>query len=523
VSAGQTVEIQFAQSISQSFLGINLKCASCHDSFIDRWKLSEAYGLAAVYANRTLDIHRCDKPTGDTARAAWLFPELGQIDPQAPQPERLQQLAALMTHPQNGRFTRTIVNRLWHQLMGHGIVHPLDAMQTEPWNADLLDYLAVHLQDNGYDLKQTLELIATSQAYQSEAEVVAAGTDDHGYHYAGPRAKRLTAEQFMDAIWQLSGTAPVKFDAPVVRGTADEDGAEPIKLTAQWIWGDSAKNGGVPPAGETLAFSKTFRIEGQVKSAAAVLTCDNEYTLYVNGAEVAREVNWETVEAVPLTSRLKAGDNTIVIVGRNAGSGPNAAGLFFEARWKLADGREQIVASDKTWQFSADYPRQTAVGDWPLREIGWQPVTVVDALAVWANAVGSQAPGMLAGAPAAGRLMVRAALLQSDFLMRSLGRPNRDQIVSSRPNELTTLEAIDLSNNQTLARALAEGGKRLAQQTWPDADALIVHVYRSALTRDPTDAERAALRESLGTPPSAQAIEDMLWAVSMTPEFLLVR
>lgn len=42
MSAGQTVEIQFAQSVSQSFLGINLKCASCHDSFIDRWKLEEA-------------------------------------------------------------------------------------------------------------------------------------------------------------------------------------------------------------------------------------------------------------------------------------------------------------------------------------------------------------------------------------------------------------------------------------------------------------------------------------------------
>ena len=57
VSAGQTVEIQFAQSVAQSFLGINLKCASCHDSFIDQWKLTDAYSLAAVYSNRKLDIH----------------------------------------------------------------------------------------------------------------------------------------------------------------------------------------------------------------------------------------------------------------------------------------------------------------------------------------------------------------------------------------------------------------------------------------------------------------------------------
>ena len=90
-----------------------------------------------------LKIARCDKETGAVAQAAWIFPELGQVKADAPQPERLKQLAALMTHPEeNGRFTRTIVNRLWHRLMGRGIVHPVDAMQTEPWSADLLDFLA---------------------------------------------------------------------------------------------------------------------------------------------------------------------------------------------------------------------------------------------------------------------------------------------------------------------------------------------------------------------------------------------
>ena len=54
VSAGQSVPVQFAQSVGQVFLGINLKCASCHDSFIDRWKLDDSYGLAAVYAEAPL-------------------------------------------------------------------------------------------------------------------------------------------------------------------------------------------------------------------------------------------------------------------------------------------------------------------------------------------------------------------------------------------------------------------------------------------------------------------------------------
>jgi len=129
VNASQTREVQFAQNVSQVFLGINMKCASCHDSFIDRWKLDEAYGLAAIVATTPQEIHRCDQPTGRIARPAWLFPELGTIDPDAPQPRRLEQLAALMTAPENGRLSRTIVNRLWHRLMGRGIVHPVDAMQ----------------------------------------------------------------------------------------------------------------------------------------------------------------------------------------------------------------------------------------------------------------------------------------------------------------------------------------------------------------------------------------------------------
>lgn len=244
VSAGQTVEIQFAQSVSQSFLGINMKCASCHDSFIDRWKLDEAYGLAAIYSSRPLDITRCDKPTGRMAQASWLFPELGQVDPRAPQPERLKQLAALMTHPQNGRFTRTLVNRLWHRLMGRGIVHPLDAMQTEPWDADLLDHLAVYLSDHGHDLRRTLAYIASSRAYQSRSETLKPGVDDHGYTYAGPRSRRLTAEQLVDSIWQLTGTAPAKMDAPVMRGKPDPEAAKGLQIRATWVWGGQRQGRG---------------------------------------------------------------------------------------------------------------------------------------------------------------------------------------------------------------------------------------------------------------------------------------
>ena len=129
---GQSLPVHFAQSVSQSFLGINLKCASCHDSLIDQWTLADSYNLAAIYSEEPLELTRCDKPTGVMAKAAWLFPEIGQVDPPASKTERLGQLAALFTHPQNGRVARTIVNRLWARVIGRGIVHPLDAMGAEP-------------------------------------------------------------------------------------------------------------------------------------------------------------------------------------------------------------------------------------------------------------------------------------------------------------------------------------------------------------------------------------------------------
>ena len=175
VNASQVREIQFSQNVSQVFFGINMKCASCHDSFIDRWKLVDAYGLAAVIAEEPLEMARCDKPTGQIAVPKFPWPELGTIDAAQPRGKRLERLAGLVTHPDNGRFPRTIANRIWQRLMGRGIVHPVDVMANEPWSEDLLEYLATYLVDHGYDLKALIEHIVDSRAYQSSPAVASEG------------------------------------------------------------------------------------------------------------------------------------------------------------------------------------------------------------------------------------------------------------------------------------------------------------------------------------------------------------
>ena len=98
VNASQTPQMQAAQNISQVFLGVNLKCASCHNSFISTWKLADAYGMAGIYADDgPLEMVRCDKPTGQIAPIKFLYPQLGHDRRRAPRAKRLAQLAAVLT------------------------------------------------------------------------------------------------------------------------------------------------------------------------------------------------------------------------------------------------------------------------------------------------------------------------------------------------------------------------------------------------------------------------------------------
>jgi hypothetical protein len=529
VSAGQVPELQFSQSVSQTFLGINMKCASCHDSFTDRWKLRDAYGLAAIYSDHPMELVRCDIPTGRPAVAAWPFPELGQVDAARPREERLAQLAALITHPENGRYQRTIVNRLWHRLMGRGIVHPVDAMQTQPWNQDLLDVLANRLVETKYDLKAVLEFIATSQAYQSRAEILAAGADDKGYAYRGPRAKRLTAEQFVDAVWRLTGTTPAKIELKVPRAAPAAPAVKkPVvePLLAAPIWSGDIAGGRLPAAGETRTFRRQFLLDADVETAACVVTCDNAFELFVNGRKVGEGDNWADPKGFDLTSVLLKGANQIMVVGRNGGQKPNVAALYFQVIAELKGGVRARMATDTAWEWTASVPDALGVftvgkARVPAAGLTWQPVALVPGEA-WRKAEARMAE-MLAGVGGTSSLPARASLVKSDLLQRSLGRPNREQIVSMRPNELSTLEAIDLSNGQALTNLLGAGAAKLRRRGWASPEALARWLYLSALCREPSPAELKVAAGMVGADLSEAGIADLLWAVCMLPEFQTIR
>jgi hypothetical protein len=119
--------------------------------------------------------------------------------------------------------------------------------------------------------------------------------------------------------------------------------------------------------------------------------------------------------------------------------------------------------------------------------------------------------------------MIRASLMKLDLLTRTLGRPNREQIVSVRPNDLTTLEAIDLANGPGLSSLLEKGAPKIIAEHGASTPALAQHLYKSTLARAPTPEELADLQAALGDKPDAQGVQDVLWAIFMMPEFQLVR
>ncbi|MCG3128437.1 MAG: hypothetical protein CHACPFDD_03325 [Phycisphaerae bacterium] len=521
VNASQTPPMQAAQNVSQVFLGLNLKCASCHDSFINDWKLADAYGLASVFADGPLEMHRCDQSTGQTATVKFLFPQLGAIDAAAPRAARQARLAELLTHTDNGRFSRTIVNRLWARFFGRGLIEPPDEMDRPAWSADLLDYLASDLVRHGYDLKHTMELMLASRAYQMPAvdggELTA---DDFVFH--GPIVRRMTGEQFVDAVRQVTGNWPSK---PNVRiATLGAAAANPA---GAWIWNDETA-GASAPGGTPLYFRRAFSLPAAPQDAIAVVTCDNEFTLYVNGSKAATGRDHYAPQRVDLRGHLGVGENVIAVQALNfAVTGPdgkpstaaNPAGLYVLIRAWVEDSEAAIeVASDASWRWSS-----SAADGWNgtgFDAAAWQPAAVIGPA--------NTAPWMLgeriaeAAYDPASPPRIRAVFQIADPLTTALGRPGRDQVVTVRPTAATTLQALELTNGRTLDAMLVAGAARLRGEPARAAAEVVKEAYGLALGREPTDAESQIGTEMVGSPATAEGIADLLWALVMLPEFQLI-
>jgi hypothetical protein len=118
-----------------------------------------------------------------------------------------------MTAPENPAFAQVIVNRVWAELMGRGIVEPVDDLRATnpPSNGALLEALAADFRAHGHDLKHLIRTIATSHVYGLGSRPDgrnAADTRNYSRHYR----QRLRAEVLLDAIVDVTGV-PETFEA----------------------------------------------------------------------------------------------------------------------------------------------------------------------------------------------------------------------------------------------------------------------------------------------------------------------
>jgi len=213
---------EMASTVSQVFLGVRIACAQCHHHPFDRWSQSDYYGMTAFFAQ----VGRKNTPLGPALIAAGdpatQHPRTGEVIVAhalaQPMPEKLpagdrrQLLARWMTAPDNAWFARNIVNRVWAQLLGRGLVEPVDDVRATnpPTNPELLDALAESFIAGGYDPRQLIREIAASRVYQHSSQPNETNLRDE-QNYSRAAFKRLPAEVLLDAVCQTTGV-PEKFD-----------------------------------------------------------------------------------------------------------------------------------------------------------------------------------------------------------------------------------------------------------------------------------------------------------------------
>lgn len=236
-----------AEAITETFLGVQLQCARCHDHPYEAWTQQDFYGVAAFLARlelvqvgkagRDKKLVIGEKNLGDVLftgpaseqtpgkkgtpiSARFLSgepleePELPEDfeeprrfpsgkQPPAPKFSRKDHLADWITRPENPWFARATANRVWAQFMGRGLIHPVENLSPSnpPSHPELLTSLTEALISHGFDLKWYIREICNSQAYQvsSTGEAI----EERPLWFERARNRPLSAEELINA-WRIA-------------------------------------------------------------------------------------------------------------------------------------------------------------------------------------------------------------------------------------------------------------------------------------------------------------------------------
>src|SRR5579885_567678 len=490
VSASQSPPMQASQNSAQVFLGMNLKCAACHDSFVNRWKVRDTYGLAAMFSDAELQMVRCDVPTGKMAEPGFPLRDF-TVPFDKSLASRRAAAAKWFTARENGRFARTLVNRYWKALFGRGLVEPVDDMDAAPWSQDLLDWLAWDFAEHGYDLQRLISLIMTSRAYQMPSSTQ--GENAKEYVFYGPRPRRLTAEQFEDALSCVSGDWRV-----------------------------------LTPRNEAFAqYTREWRLKSDPLSRALGRPIrDQVYT--------ERNTQASTLQALELTNGPLLRERIERAAKALLGELPPPPQNVYDSKFMrhgAAPVDVDITGARDLWLVIEDvdsYDPARVVAGWANPELSGP-----DGSARLSDLPGPAAPlrqfttdaGSFSGIQAAAPSVLHWSLQGRNFTrFRAAAVIDRESNRSDINAALRFFVFTEKPEMDRLVRIQGEPPQR-PPRTERTAEALVDRLYLHMLSRFPSAGEKAIaiqMATAGGRQPTVEGLEDLLWAMLMSPEFQFI-
>jgi hypothetical protein len=206
--------IDLTESTSMAFLGLSLTCARCHNHPLEKWTQDQYYGMANLFSRVALKDGAGgpgDVIVSAAAEGDIMHPRRGVV--MAPEPldeeplpidargDRREAFADWLESPANPYFDRALINRVWANFFGRGLIDPEDDLRATnpPSDEALLAWLVEDFRAHGRNVKHLIRTMMTSAAYARSGDPLPQNASDSKFFSHYP-PKRLPAEVLLDAI-----------------------------------------------------------------------------------------------------------------------------------------------------------------------------------------------------------------------------------------------------------------------------------------------------------------------------------
>jgi Protein of unknown function (DUF1553)/Protein of unknown function (DUF1549)/Bacterial Ig-like domain (group 2) len=209
---------ELSESTALTFLGTSITCARCHNHPLEKWTQDQYWMMANLFSRVGM---KNGERTGEvilhpTTEGNVLHPRKNVAMPPTPldgkplnladTADRREHFVSWLTSPDNPYFAKALVNRVWKNFMGRGLVEAEDDLRetNPPSNRELFDSLAKDFIDHGYDVKHLMRLLMNSATYQRSSRP-AKGNETDDRFYSRYLIRRLSGEVMLDALSQATG------------------------------------------------------------------------------------------------------------------------------------------------------------------------------------------------------------------------------------------------------------------------------------------------------------------------------